>query len=84
LIAKDFRTFDPKILNQNTRGIIFLFTDTLLARKDNDIELPELCEVYQFLDFMLGYISFYLKDFPSLLNAVKFHYKDIVNPFPKV
>jgi hypothetical protein len=47
-----------------------MFTDTLLARKDNDIELPELLEVYQFLDFMLGFISLYLKDFPSLLNAV--------------
>ena len=69
-MAKDFRTFDPKILNQNLRGIIFMFTDTLLAKKDNEIELPELLEVYQFLNVMLGFIALYLKDFPKLLAPV--------------
>jgi len=69
-MAKDFRTFDPKILNQNLRGIIYMFTDTLLARKDNEIELPELIHVYQFLNFMLGFATLYLKDFPKLFSPL--------------
>jgi hypothetical protein len=69
-MAKDYHTFDPKILCQNLRGIIFMFTDSLLARPDTHMELPELVKTYQFINFMLGFSALYLKDYPKLLPAV--------------
>jgi len=69
-LRKDFRNFDPKHINANLRGRIFLFTDTILSKNHGDLSQED---IHKIIDYLLKYLDFavnYLKNFTNYLAAV--------------